>query len=134
MPLRYREKIRLRRPSHLEIKNPKIETDLKDIHKTLDIETKPVKKPKDLTNIITEIKGKFSMIISPFVSGEYKKNSHPRFVYDSAKKTIKLRYQLMSIKENLLDFVFQLRLYVISHSDDKDKNKRTRKEIKEWEK
>jgi len=134
MPFKYREKIRLKKPGHLKKIEPKLDLDIKNIHKTLDIKTKPIKKPVDLMDTITEIKTKFMHIIDPFVSGVYKKNSHPRFVYDSAKKTIKLRYQLMSLKDNISDFVFQLRLYVISHSDDKENIEKIEKEIKEWEK
>lgn len=134
MPFRYREKIRLKKPSHLKKIEPKLDLDIKNIHKNLDIKARPIKKPVDLMRTISEIKTKFITLIDPFISGEYKKNSHPRFVYDSAKKTIKLRYQLMSVKENLLDFVFQLRLYVISHSNDKERIKELEKEIKEWEK
>lgn len=134
MPFRYREKIRLKRTSHIKRLEPKLDLDIKNIHKNLDIKAKPIKKPIDLMGAISEIKTKFINLIDPFISGEYKENSHPRFVYDSAKKTIKLRYQLMSLKDNLSDFVFQLRMYVISHSDDKERIKELEKEIKEWEK
>jgi hypothetical protein len=134
MSVIYRRKIRLKKPSRIKNIKPRLELDTKNIQKNINIKAKPIKKPVDLANTMTEIKHKFYRLISPIVSGEYKKNSRPRFVYDSAKKTIKLRYQLMSIKENVLDFVFQLRLYVISQSPNKDKIKEVEKEIKEWEK
>lgn len=132
----HRKKIKLKRPSQIKKiePKPKLDLEVKNIHKNIKIKVRPIKKPIDLRNVITDIKIKFSKLISPFVSGEYKKNSRPRFVYDSATKTIKLRYQLISIKQNLSDFVFQLRLYVISKSANKDKIKKIEKEIKEWEK
>jgi len=134
MPFKYRKKIRLKKPSHLERRNPKLELDLKNIHKTLDIKETKISKPKDLTEILVDIKHKFTKLVVPFISGEYKKENKRVLVYDNVNKTIKLRYQLMSLKDHLSEFIFQLRGYVISHSDDKEKIEKIEKEIKEWEK
>lgn len=134
MPFQYKKKIRLKRPSHLEIKNPKIELDLKDIHKTLEIKETKISKPKELIQVLTDIKQKFITIVAPFISGEYKKENKKILVYDNVNKTIKLRYQLMSLKDHLSDFVFQLRMYIIAHSDEKENIEKIEKEIKEWEK
>jgi len=118
----------------IDRKGPELEKDFKYIDKNLETKPKEIRKPKDLTQKLKEIKEKFNQLISPFISGEYKKESHLAFVYDNANKTVKLRYQLMSLSEHLKDFVFQLRMQVISQMDDKDKIEEIEKEIKEWEK
>jgi hypothetical protein len=136
MPLKYREekKIRLRHMSHFKKPNHKIDLDLRDINKNLDIENIEINRPVDLEKVFLNIKQKFALLVSPFVSGEYKREKKDMLIFDKTDKTIKLRYQLMSLSDHIGEFIFQLRMYVITHSDDKDKIEEIEKEIKEWEK
>lgn len=132
MPLRYKEKIRLRKQSHFNRFKPKITTDLKDINKNIGIKKREIRKPIDLEHTLTEVKQKFSSLVAPFIVGEYKKGTKKALVYDKMDRTIKLRYQMMSLKDHISDFVFQLRMYVIAHSENKERIKELEKEIKEW--
>lgn len=134
MPLRYKEKIKVKRIEITKKIDPKIEMDLKDIDKAFPIPDKKISRPLDLSSIVNSIKHNFNVYIAPYITGEYKniKKEKKEIIHDT-KKTIKLRYQLLQLSEHLKDFIFQMRMYLISKAHNKEEYEKLEKEIKQWE-
>ncbi len=134
MPLRYKEKIKPKRIGIIKKIDPKIEMDLKDIDKAFPVSEKKISKPIDLSKIINSIRQGFNVYIAPYITGEYKKIKKERKeIIKDTKKTIKLRYQLIQLSEHIKDFIFELKMYLISRANSKEEYEKLEKEIKQWE-
>lgn len=132
--MRYRRKIRLKKIKIPRKRHQKLEVELKEINKHFPINKRKISKPKDLSNVIFSLKQNFNKHIKPYITGEYKIKKKPnKEVIRDTKKTISLRRHLVQLSTHLKDFIFQLKMYLISKTPDKEEYNNLKKEIKEWE-
>ena len=133
MPIKF-EKFKVRRPEITFKLFPKIEMDLKHIDKSFKVNETKISKPIDFSKIMDSIKHNFNLYIVPYITGEYKtKKTEKKQIIVDTKKTIKLRYQLLQLSDHIKDFVFQMKMYLISRANSKDEYEKLEKEIKQWE-
>lgn len=135
MYFKYKEKINVRKNKLTKKIDPKIEMDLRDLKKSFAIEDTVVSKPIDFSRVLTSIKQKFNLYVVPYITGEYKnKKVNSSKIISETKKVITFRYQLIQLSGHFKDFIFQMKMYLISKSNNTEEYKQLEKEIKEWEK
>jgi len=136
MPLRYKRKVKPR-VTVTKFKTDvdhKLERDIRGIDKCFPVTEKKISKPSDLSSIISSLNKSFSKFIAPYVTGEYKsKRKGRKEILNDANKTVKFRYQLQQLSTHLNNFIFQLKMYLISRTNSKEEYEKLKKEISAWE-
>jgi hypothetical protein len=133
MPIRVKEKINVKRQNIRKI-DPKIEMDIKNIDKVFKVPEVKISRPLDLSKILSTIKSGFKNYIVPYLTGEYKNTKPRKEVIQDTTKIIRLRQNLIQMSEHFKDFIFQMKMYLISKAVNSKEYKDLEKEIKEWEK
>ncbi len=134
MPLRYKRKVKPRVTKFKTDVDHKLERDIRGIDKCFPVPEKKIFKPSDLSSIISSLNKSFSKFIAPYLTGEYKsKRKERREILNDANKTVKFRYQLQQLSMHLNNFIFQLKMYLISRANSKEEYEELKKEISAWE-